>query len=446
MSTAATQPRPFEVTHKSVLALAVPMTLAYLSTPILGLVDTAVIGQLGVAALVGGIAIGGLIVDAISTTFNFLRAGTTGLTAQAYGAGLMKNANATLARSLILAVFFGVLVLIFQAPISAAALALIGGSPAVQAAALDYFQIRVLSAPVLLANFTILGWFLGLGRARTGLALQLFLNGINIALSILFVIGLKWGVAGVAAATVVSEMLTLLLGIGLILRTVRHNHWPTLSEIADRAAFARMMAVNRDIMIRSFVLLAGFTFFTARSAGQGDTILATNAILEKFIMVSAFFLDGLAMAAEQLAGRAVGARYRPAFDRAVRLTLLWSLACSSVLALVLLTAGPLLVDLMTTAEEVRAEGRTYLIWAAVTPLFGVLAFQMDGIFIGATWSRDMRNMMLLSLAIFFAAYYALFPAFQNHGLWLAFNVFLGARGISLAIVCRYRARLTFPSA
>jgi len=443
MTSSSVRAKPFEVNHKSVLALAIPMTLAYVSTPVLGVVDTAVIGQLGVASLVGGIAIGALIFDAISTTFNFLRLGTTGLTAQAYGAGSMVTANATLARALILAALFGAVMMVLKAPIAATALALIGGSAAVKTAAQTYFEIRVLSAPVHLANFAILGWFLGLGKARTGLALQLCLNSINIALSVLFVIGLNWGVAGVAYATVVSETLTLLLGAYLVSRAAGRTQWPTLSGIFDRSAFAGMMAINRDIMIRSFVLLAGFAFFTARSADQGDTILAANAILEKFIMVSAFFLDGLATAAEQLAGRAVGARHRPAFDRTVRLTLLWSLACSSFLAVVLLTAGPTLLDLMTTAEEVRNTGRTYLFWAAVTPLFGVLAFQMDGIFIGATWSRDMRNMMLLSLAVFICAYYLLFPMFQNHGLWMALNVFLGVRGLSLAIVCRYRAQKTF---
>jgi MATE family multidrug resistance protein len=198
---------------------------------------------------------------------------------------------------------------------------------------------------------------------------------------------------------------------------VKSGSWPAPAIIFDRRLLMRMMAVNRDIMIRSFTLLYAFAFFMSRSAEQGDTILAANALLEKFIMVGAFFLDGLATAAEQLAGRAVGARYRPAFDRTLQLTALWSFSLAGLLA--------------------------YLIWAVLTPLFGVLAFQMDGVFIGATWSSTMRNMMLLSLAIYLAAYHALFPLLGNHGLWLAFLLFFGIRGVTLLAACRKRAAQTF---
>ncbi|MBS8261184.1 MATE family efflux transporter [Roseibium polysiphoniae] len=436
----------FSVTHRSVLAIAIPMTFAYLSTPILGVVDTAVIGRLGDAALVGGIAIGGVIFDLVFTTFNFLRSGTTGLTAQAMGAGNNSEIKATFLRALVIALVAGLAVILLQAPFLDLGLSFLGGSSEVQSATRRYFEIRIYSAPFLLANYAILGWFLGLGRAGTGLMLQLVLNGLNIGLSIFFVMGLGWSIEGVALATVLSEIAATLFGLILILRAVRGTSWPALADVFDRRLFLRMLAVNRDIMIRSFSLLFAFAFFTARSADQGDVMLASNAILEKFFIVGGYFLDGLATAAEQLVGRAIGARHRPAFDRTIRLTTVWSFVLAALLAIFYFIAGPALFDLMTISPDVREIGRIYLPWAALTPLLAVLAFQMDGVFIGATWSKDMRNMMLLSLAIYIAAFYALFPLLENHGLWLSLEIFLGLRGISLAFICRRRADETFAAA
>jgi len=433
----------FSVTHRSVLAIAVPMTLAYLSTPLLGVVDMAVIGRLGDAALLGGIALGGIIFDLVFTTFNFLRSGTTGLTAQAVGGRNDEEVKATLLRALVIAFAGGLAVIALNAPLLKVGLWFLGGSEDVQAATGRYFDIRMFSAPFLLANYAILGWFIGLGRAGTGLLLQLVLNGLNIVLSVFFVIGLDWSVEGVALATVLSEITATLLGGVLVLASAKKGSWPEMSVILDRRLLLRMMAVNRDIMIRSFTLLYAFAFFMARSADQGDTVLAANALLEKFIMVGAFFLDGLATAAEQLAGRAVGARYRPAFDRTLKLTALWSFALAGLLALLFWVLGPTLINFMTTAPEVRLSAQTYLVWAVMTPLFGVLAFQMDGVFIGATWSATMRNMMLLSLALYLAAYYSLFPLLGNHGLWLAFLLFFGIRGVTLLAACRKRAAETF---
>jgi MATE family multidrug resistance protein len=433
----------FNVSHRSILAIAAPMTLAYLSTPLLGIVDMAVIGRLGDAALLGGIALGGVIFDLVFTTFNFLRSGTTGLTAQAVGGRDDIEIRATLLRALVIALAGGLLVIACHAPLLQAGLWFLGGSEQVQAATARYYAVRLWSAPFLLANYVILGWFIGLGRAGTGLALQLVLNGLNIALSVLFVLVLGWSVEGVALATVFSEIAAALLGGVLVVLGTRDRPWPPAAIVFDRRLVMRLMVLNRDIMIRSFTLLYAFAFFMARSADQGDAVLAANALLEKFIMVAAFFLDGLATAAEQLAGRAVGARHRPAFDRTVRLTALWSFALAGGLAVLFWIFGPLLIALMTTAPEVRQGAETYLLWAVLTPLFGVLAFQMDGIFIGATWSSTMRNMMLASLAVYLAAYYLLFPLLGNHGLWGAFLLFFGMRGITLLAACRRRAAETF---
>ncbi len=433
----------FAVTHRSVLAIAVPMTLAYLSTPLLGLVDMAVIGRLGDPALLGGIALGGIIFDLVFTTFNFLRSGTTGMTAQALGARNEEEIRATLLRAFVLAALGGLVIIAVQTPVRDIGLWFLGGSREVQSASVRYFDVRVYSAPFLLANYAILGWFIGLGRAGTGLMLQLFLNGLNIALSLWFVVGLGWSVEGAAFATVLSEISTTAFGLVLVFASAGRGAGPPVAIVFHRRLLVRMMTVNRDIMIRSFALLYAYAFFMARSADQGDTILAANAVLEKFILVAGYFLDGLATAAEQLAGRAVGARYRPAFDRTLKLTAIWSFAMAIGLAAFFYVLGPAMIAFMTTSPEVREIGNLYLIWAVLAPLLGVLAFQMDGVFIGATWSETMRNMMLLSLAVFIAAYYVLFPVLGNHGLWLAMELFLGLRGITLLAACRKRAAQTF---
>ena len=273
-----------------------------------------------------------------------------------------------------------------------------------------------------------------------------FSTALNIILSVWFVVYLGWSVEGVAFATVLSEIAAFALGVALVLTTGKRGTWPDARVVFDKRLLLRMMALNRDIMIRSFALLYAYAFFMARSADQGDAMLAANAVLEKFILVSGYFLDGLATAAEQLAGRAVGARYRPAFDRTLKLTAIWSFALAGLLSLLFLAFGPHMIACMTTAPEVRELGATYLIWVIVAPVVAVLAFQLDGVFIGATWSETMRNMMLLSLAAFIAAYYILFPFLGNHGLWLALEIFLGLRGISLWLVCRKRAAQTFASA
>lgn len=434
---------PVAVSHRRVLAIAVPMTLAYISTPLLGIVDTAVIGQLGDAALIGGIAVGSVIFSVIFTTFNFLRSGTTGLTAQAFGAGDTAEQAAIAWRALIVALACGLAVVALRAPLLDIALVLMAPSGEVVTATRTYFGIRILAAPVTLANYAILGWFLGLGRARTGLLLQTVLNGANMALNAWFVLGLGWGVAGVAWGTVIGEAVTAALGLGLMLGAFGPWRRPDPARLADRASFARLFALNRDIMIRSFALFFAFAFFTAQGAREGDTALAANAVLLNFFFVCSYVLDGFATAAEQIAGAALGARSRAAFVAAVRLTLVWSLALAGLLALVLVAAGGAFIDVMTTSPEVRAAARAYLPWAAATPLFGALAFQMDGIFIGATWSADMRNMMLVSLIAYVAVWAVATPLIGNHGLWLALIAFLAVRGATLAWRCRARAARAF---
>ena len=437
--------RAFQVTNRSILGIAVPMTAAYFSTPLIGLVDTAVIGQLGVASLIGGIAIGAIILDILLTSFNFLRSGTTGLTAQAFGAGDAREQQAVLARALILAIGLGLAVIALQVPFIGLGVWLMAAEQAVADAVRTYLQVRIWAAPFILANFVLIGWLLGLGRARTVLFLTAVYGLANIVLSIWFVLGLGWGVSGVALASVLAEIFSVAVNIPFILRNLPGDVRPSLRRIAERAGYLRLLAVNRDIMIRSFSLIFAFAFFTRQGAQFGEVILAANAILMNFFIIGGYLLDGFATAAEQLAGRAVGAHYRPAFDRTVKLTLVWGFALAAALAAIYGLFGTALIDFITTAEDVRQAAYRYLVWAALTPLAGVLAFQMDGIFIGATWSREMRNMMLISLATYLAVWALATPLWGNDGLWLALLVFLGARGLTLYRRMPGNLEKTFPA-
>ena len=433
----------FAVTNRAVFTIALPMTLAYLSTPLVGLADTFTIGQLGDAALIGAVAFGSIIFDIAFTGLSFLRTGTTGLVAQAMGAGNRREEAAIVFRALIMAALLGVAVVALQVPILEGALWFLGGTDAVREAVGIYFSIRVLGTPLALGNYAVLGYLLGRGRAGSGLALQLILNATNIGLNLLFVLGFGWGVAGVALASIIAEGVALLVGTILVWHRLKDAPLPSRDQVLDRAALWRMVAINRDILIRSFALLFAFALFTRLSAAQGEIILAANAILQKYLMLVSYFLDGMAVAAEQLVGRAVGAFKRKLFWRAVKLCTFWTALFSAAATLVLVIIGGPLLDIMTTAESVRAAGAPYLIFAALMPVAGALAFLMDGVFIGATWSRDMRNMMLVSLLIFWLLTEALMPPFGNAGLWTALLIFLGLRGVTLLAVLPFRARQTF---
>jgi len=441
--TSGTTQRPFAVTHRMVLTIAVPMTLAYLTTPLLGIVDTAVVGQFGDAALIGGLAIGAILFDIVFTTFNFLRMGTTGFVAPACGRNDETEQQAVFWRAVIIAAAAGLVLLPLSPLIGAFGLWLMAPGDEVAAAASTYIAIRFLAAPFSLINYAVLGLLLGQARAIAGLFLQTLINGINIVLSITLGLGMGWNVAGVAWATVIGETVVAVGALIWLWRGFDKSQAPSRGRIMDRSEFFRLIAVNRDIMIRSFALLAGFVLFTRIGAQFGAVTLAANAILMNFFFIAGYYLDGFAVAAEQLVGRAVGGRYQPAFWRAVRLTALWGFGLAGLTTMFVLLAGPAIIDVMTTALDVRAEARPYLIWAAITALAGVLAFQMDGVYVGMTFSTDMRNMMLLSLAVFIACVFALTPIYGNHALWLSFNLFLGLRGLTLLALLPSRAGRIF---
>ena len=331
--------RPFEVTNRMVFAIAAPMTLAYLTTPILGLVDTGVIGQFGDAVLIGGLAVGAIIFDIVFTTFNFLRAGTTAFVAQAVGRGDETAQQAVFWRAVLLAAVLGVAILIVSPIIREAAIFVMDPGDAVAEATRTYVTIRMLSAPFSLINYALLGLLLGQGRAMAGLLLQTLLNGINIAGSIWFGLVLGWAIEGVALGTVLGEAIAAVLGFWWILRGFDKRLAPSWAVILERTAFLRLISVNRDIMIRSFALLAGFALFTRAGAQFGAVTLAANAILMNFFMIAGYYLDGFATAAEQIVGRSVGARHPPAFWRAVKLTCFWGFALAGFTTVMVLIFG-----------------------------------------------------------------------------------------------------------
>jgi MATE family multidrug resistance protein len=414
-----------------VLKVALPIVLSNATVPLLGAVDTGVVGQMGQAAPIGAVGIGAITLATFYWVFGFLRMGTSGLAAQAHGAGDAAERAAVLYRALLIGLGAGLVLVAAQGLLFAAAFAVDPAGPEVEALARRYLSIRIWGAPATIVLYAVTGWLIALERTRAVFALQLWMNGLNIALDLWFVLGLGWGVPGVAAATLVAEWTGLLLGLWFC-RAAFGSWWRAArARLADRAALARMGAVNGNIMVRSVGLQLSFTAFLFLDAGMGDVTLAANQVLLQFIEIAAYALDGFAFAAEALVGQAVGARALPALRAAARLASLWALAGTLLLCAAFALFGPAIIDLMTTAPEVRAEARLYLPWLVAAPLVGVASWMLDGIFIGATQTREMRDAMLVSVAAYAAALALLLPAFGNHGLWAGLMVLNVTRALTL---------------
>ncbi|KQT08675.1 MATE family efflux transporter [Methylobacterium sp. Leaf399] len=421
-------------TSRSVLALALPMTLAHVTTPLLGLVGAMVIGRLGEAALLGAMALGAVIFDAIFWSFGSLRMATAGLTAQAVGAHDRDDVDRTLARALAAAVLVGLVIVLAQVPIAALAFRISGASPEVLAALAAYFHVRIFAAPFTLANYAILGSVLGRGRTDLGLVIQVAINLANIALTLALVLGAGLGVTGAGIATLVAEVAGTGLGLFVLARLGSRPFRVPLAAIRDPLALARMLSVNADVMIRTLLLVGAIVLFSALGARAGDVTLAANAVLWNLFLVGGFFLDGFATAAETLCGQAVGARDETAFRRAARLSLAWCLVFGAAISGLFLLGGERFIDGVTTSPEVREAARLYLVPAALAPFVAGLPFAFDGIYIGATWTRAMRDLMLAATLVYAVLIVATWQAGGgNLGLWLAFLGLLGARGIGQAL-------------
>jgi MATE family multidrug resistance protein len=422
-------PRP--ITHRRILAIAVPIVLSNATVPILGAVDTGVVGQLGDPVPIGAVGIGAVILSAVYWIFGFLRMGTVGLTSQALGAEDQGEADALLSRALLIGFAGGAALVVLQVPVFAAAFMISPASDQVESLARDYMSIRIWSAPAAIAIFGITGWLIAAERTRAVLVMQIWMNGLNIALDLIFVIGLDWGVEGVAIATFLAEWSGLALGLWFCGDAFRRPFWRQWTRILDRARLWHMAAVNRDILLRSLFLETIFVSFLFFGADFGDVPLAANQVLLQFVHIFAYALDGFAFSAETLVGNAKGRRDPSRLRRSAILTAIWGAMVAVMLAIAVAVFGAAAIDLMTTSPEVRAEAKTYLPWVIATPILGVAAFQLDGIFIGATQVRDMRNMMFISAVIYFTAAVTLIPAYGNHGLWISLLISYAARAALL---------------
>ena len=418
------------LTHRRVIKIAGPIVLSNATVPLLGAVDTAVIGQLGAAAPLGAVGIGAVILATLYWAFGFLRMSTSGLAAQAQGAGDMAERAAVLIRALMLAAAAGLVLVVAQGVLFAGAFRLAPASAEVEGLARQYLMIRIWGAPATIALYALTGWLVGLERTRGVLVLQIWQNGLNIGLDLWFVLGLGWGVPGVALATLIAEWTGLALGLWLARDAfgVWRSAWPRL---ADRVALRVMFTASRDIMGRTVLLQLSFTAFVFLGARFGDVTLAANQVLMQFLEITAYALDGFAFAAEALIGQAVGARSPVAVRQAGRLCLQWGFGGAVLLVAVFGLTGPWLIDLMTTAPEVRLAARDYLPWLVAAPLIGVAAWIYDGIFIGALMTGQMLRAMGVSVAVYAVALALLIPAFDNHGLWAALMVLNAVRTLTL---------------
>lgn len=426
-----------EVTHARVLKIAIPIVISNATIPILGIVDTGVVGQMGEAAPIGAVGIGAIILTAIYWFFGFLRMGTTGLAAQARGQGDRGEVAAILTRVLMIGLGAGVILIAAQSLLFWGAFKVSPASPEVEELASGYLAIRIWSAPAAIAIYGLLGWLIAAERTGAVLALQVWMNGVNIVLDLWFVLGLGWGVNGVAFATFLAEWSALGLGLWLCRSAFNVPDWRDWGRVFDKVRLIRFAQVNGDILIRTAALQSIFLSFMMFAARFGDVTLAANQILLQFLYVTGYALDGFAFAAEAMVGAAMGATDRRTLRRASILSSFWGLICNIGLAVAFFVFGPMMIEVMSDAKEVNATAMDYLPWMVAAPLVGLASWMLDGIFIGATRTKDMRNMMLLSAIAYFATAFALMPLFGNHGLWAALILSFVYRGVLLGL--RYPA-------
>ncbi|MEM7015246.1 MAG: MATE family efflux transporter [Verrucomicrobiota bacterium] len=423
-----------------ILGLAWPIILANMATPLLGLTDTAVIGNVGTAVDLGAIALGSVVFSFVFWTFSFLRMGTTGFVAQADGANDELEIRLSLGRALILAGLIGVAILGLQLPITWLMFPLFDASEAVDAVAKDYFFIRIWGAPASLSNFALMGLLIGLGKSRHLLALQLLLNGLNIALDVFLGGVLKWGVVGIAWGTVFSEWIVSLVSLAIILRMLkqRHRHqsqptpfW-TWKRLRESQQLLATISANRDILLRTLFLLIGFGWFTRQGAQFGDELLAANHILLQLIFFSAFFLDGFAYVTESMIGKAVGRKDLAEFNHVFRRTTELSALTALAIAVLVAIPGAWAIQALSEQKAVVNLALDYRFLTAVYVFLSFAAYQLDGVFIGATKGPEMRNASAISLIIFLIAWW-LGKESGNAGLWVAFTIYVVARAVTLAV-------------
>ncbi|TYR36275.1 MATE family efflux transporter [Sphingobacterium phlebotomi] len=427
--------------HKNyirIIKLALPVILANASVPLLGLADTAAIGQTGAAVDLGAIALASLIFNFVYWGFGFLRMGTTGFVSQAAGANDTDEMHALLFRAVLLGAIIGLLLILLQSLIGETAISLLKASDEIKVLVRDYFYIRIWGAPATLITFTLLGTFIGMGWTKHLLFVQLFLNGLNILLNVLFVVGYDLGVRGIAFGTVIAEWSTLFFASYLLLKKMQlqglsHRLQQLRSRVFDKEKLIALFKVNGDIMIRTLALLSGFAWFANQGADFGDQVLAANHVLLQFVSLSAFFLDGYAHVAEMLTGKAYGAKDKPYFIEQVRHSSVLAGITALMLAGSIYMLSDLLIPLLTKDIQVQAIASAHSLYAAIYIALSFAAFQLDGVFIGVTKSMEMRNATLLALFIFIGVALLLTTPYGNVGLWISFIIYVVARAVMLGI-------------
>ena len=419
-------------TNREILRLAVPNVISNITIPLLGMVDMAVAGRLGSEATIGALAVGTSTFNFIYWNCAFIRMGTSGLTAQAYGARREQECANNLVRGVVVALLLALTLLIFRKPVGTLALRLMGGSSDVQALAGEYFFHRIWAAPASIALFAMQGWFIGMQDSRTPMYTALLSNVINIGTCLWFVFGMGMGIKGIALSTVAAQYGGLLFSIVMLATRYRG----VLAKIDLRSSLhrepmRRFFSVNKDIFIRSLCVVSVYTFFTAASSRFGDLTLAANALLMQLFTLYSYMSDGFAYAAESLTGRFVGERNRPALRSSIRGLALWSLGIAVIFVVVFFFGWDGIMLLFNSTDAIIAEAKEYIVWVVAVPLVGFLPFLIDGIMLGATRTRVLRNTLLISTAIFYAMFYSLVGTLGNNALWLSFVVFIFLRGAIL---------------
>lgn len=423
-------------THQKIFAIALPMMLSNISVPLLGLVDTAVIGHLPESYYLAGVAVGSMVITLLFWILVFLRMSTTGLVAQAYGANDFQKTLHLLAQSLLIALLLAMLLIVLQTPLSLLAFHFVDGSEQVLLYAKQYFDIRIWSAPAALTNMVVLGWLLGMQNAKIPMFLLIISNLVNILLSVVFVIVCKWGVAGVAWASLASDYISLFCGLLIVSRMIKPfsqqiDLQKLPKQLLDLPALTHFLTLNRDIFVRTLCLQVTFAFMTLQGVKLGDDVVSANTVLMNFLLLISFSMDGLAYAAEALVGKSIGSRNYRQLKESINATLFWAFIFSLIQLLLFYFHGQWIISRITSISSIQAEAGNYLPWLILIPLTSMLGFVFDGVFIGMTRAKEMRNSMLFSLLAVYFPVWLLFAEQGNHALWIAMNAFMMARGGSL---------------
>ncbi|MGQ8335913.1 MATE family efflux transporter [Sunxiuqinia sp. A32] len=417
--------------NRDILRLAIPNIISNVTIPLLGLVDMALMGHLGSDVYIGAVSLGTVIFNFIYWGFSFLRMGTSGFTAQSYGEKNRQESFSILVRAILISTIISLVIIALQVPIEWLSFKMINGSQEVESLASEYFRIRVWAAPATLGLYVLNGWFLGMQNARFPMITSIAANVFNISLSFFFVKSMHMNSAGVALGTVIAQYLGVLIGIALFLKSYKPliKYWEWKS-IIDTQAMKKFFRVNSDIFIRTFCVIFVFTFFTSKSASINDHILAVNSLLIQFLLFFAFFIDGFAYAGEAISGRYIGEQNKQLFLKVTRYLFYWGALLATLFGFLYLFANRTILTVLTNQGDIIKSAMAFKFWVVITPLVSFASFVWDGIYIGATASKEMRNTMIgASMLVFLPSYFLLQPIIGNHALWLAMMLFMLSRGV-----------------